>query len=246
VSDGPDTDYLEWDAVRHLVACSPLFWPFARLLALPQLRVLGDAFYQWVARNRSMLGRVTSVAMPWRPVRTATGAWAGAAAGLFLAFVMFQNLTTVPGFPLRMPEPLANLRHTVGLYQNWAMFAPRPELTSGWPIFLGELNDHTVVDVYRRRPGLPSWAKPEIVSAVYENSRWRTYLATMEDLSYDAEENELALHYARYLCRAWNADAPPGKELSVFNIYFNIEWTRPDYRSKEPRSRLVWSHDCFG
>lgn len=246
VSDGPDRDYLEWDAVRHLVACSPLFWPLARLLTLPQLQRLGDAFYQWVARNRSVLGQVTAIAMPWRPVQTGRGPWAGALAGLFLAFVAFQNLTTLPNFPLRMPDALASVRQTLGLYQNWTMFAPHPEMSSAWPIILGELRDHTVVDVYRRRPGLPSWAKPAVVSAAYENYRWRKYLSLMEDRSYKPEANDLAREYARYLCRSWNADAPPGKELSVFNIYFNVEWTPPDYQAKQPKSRLVWSHDCLG
>ena len=68
----------------------------------------------------------------------------------------------------------------------------------------------------------------------------------MEDLSYSTDTNRFALAYARWVCRSWNANAPPGKELAVFNIHFNVEWTRPDYLPKHLVSRLIWSHDCFG
>jgi predicted DCC family thiol-disulfide oxidoreductase YuxK len=246
VSDGEEADYLEWDAVRHLVACSPLFWPLAKLLTLKPLKQLGDWFYLFVARNRPVLGEITAVAMPWRPAPVKTARFSSGVAGFFLAFVIFQNLTTLPGFPLRMSDGLAAFRQTMGLYQNWSMFAPHPEMTSAWPVILGELKDGSVVDVYNRKPGIPTWNKPEIVSAVYDNYRWRNYLSILEDVSYEQGANHLAQNYAGYLCRSWNADAAPGKELSVFNIYFNVEWSLPDYEPKEVRNRLVWSHDCFG
>ena len=143
-----------------------------------------------------------------------------------------------------MSDEVKAFRQAMGLYQNWTMFAPHPEMTSAWPVILGELTDGTVVDVYNRNIGIPSWNKPEIVSAVYENYRWRKYLSIMEDLSYERRDNRFALNYARYLCRTWNARAEPGKELSVFNIYFNVEWSGPDYLPKNARNRLVWSHDC--
>lgn len=246
VGDGADNDYLEWDAVRHLVSCSPLFWPLAAFLSLEPLRNLGNRFYQLVARNRPGLGRLTAVALQWRTAPAQSGYAANGLAGLFLAFVLFQNLTTVPGLALRMPDGLAALRQTMGLYQNWTMFAPHPEMTSAWPVILGELKDGSVVDVYNKRAGIPSWSKPELVSAVYRNYRWRKYLSIMEDLSYETESNRFAQNYARYLCRSWNAKAPEGKALSVLNIYFNVEWSLPDYQPKTVRNRLVWSHDCFG
>ena len=245
VSDGPQTDYLKWDAVRHLVACSPGFHPLAKLLAFGPLAALGDRFYDWVADNRSRLGRVTETALPWRPTRLGGGMLCNALAGIFLVFVTWQNLTTLPGLSLAMPRPLAEFRQAAGLWQDWTMFAPHPEMNSPWPIIVGELRDHTLVDVYNRRSGVPSWDRPPVVAAVYENHRWRKYLSIMEDLSYEKGANEFALNYARWVCRSWNENAPPGKELAVFNIHFNVEWSMPDYRPKHLTSNLIWRHDCF-
>ena len=245
VSDGADTDYLEWDAVRHLLSGSPLFRPLAAVLSLSFLQVLGNKFYQLVACNRSILGRVSNITLPWRRSATKSTPVTNALAGLFLAFVIFQNLTTLPDFSLGMPAQLKTFGQTTGLNQNWTLFAPHPELKSAWPVILGELKDNRVVDVYHRHAGIPGWDKPDHVAAIYENNRWRTYLSTMENISHKGQENSLALNYARYLCRSWNATAPPGKELSVFNIYFNVEWSRPDYRKDDAKNRLIWSHDCF-
>lgn len=245
VSDGADTDYLEWDALRHLLASSPLFRPLATLLSAWPLQILGNKFYQWVARNRSMLGRVSNVALPWRQSTAKSAPVSSAVAGLFLAFVIFQNVTTLPESTVGMPAELKAFSKTAGLDQNWTLFAPHPELKSAWPVILGELKDNRVVDVYYRRSGVPGWDKPEHVAAVYKNNRWRTYLSSMENISHQGQENKLAQNYSNYLCRSWNRTAPPGKELSVFNIYFNVEWSRPDYQKGDATNRLVWSHDCF-
>jgi len=232
VSDGVDTDYLEWDAVRHLVSCSPLFRPLAVVLSLYPLRILGNKFYQWFAGRRSVLGRLSAVTLPWRESESSVAPMSNALAGLFLAFVIFQNLTTLPDFEARMPKELKAFSRTVGLYQDWSLLAPHPGLKSAWPVILGELKDNRVVDVYYRLARIPGWDKPDYVAGVYANNRWRTYLTAMEDLSYKGQDNSLAQNYSRYLCRSWNETAPPGKELSVFNIYFNTEWSRPDYEKE--------------
>jgi hypothetical protein len=215
------------------------------LLSAWPLRILGNKFYQWVARNRPMLGRVGAIALPWRQSVARPAPVSNALAGLFLAFVIFQNLAALPEPSVGMPAELKAFGQTMGLSQNWTLFAPHPGLKSAWPVILGELKDNRVVDVYYRRAGVPGWDKPDNVAAVYKNNRWRTYLSAMEDISHKGQENSLALNYARYLCRSWNETAPPGKELSVFNVYFNVEWSRPDYQKNDATNRLIWSYDCF-
>ena len=147
--------------------------------------------------------------------------------------------------PLRLPDPVAVVRQFFGLYQNWTMFAPHPEITSPWPVIKGELIDGSVVDVYNGKPGAPSFARPEVVSAVYENYRWRKYLSTLEDQTYEDTPQRLALNYGRYLCRRWNARAAPEQALSTFRLYFVVEWTPPPGEVKEVRTRFVWYHNCF-
>lgn len=239
-------EYIKWDAVRHLVACSPIFWPVAKIMALGPLRKLGDGFYLWIADHRPALSRLTATLMPWRPLRVAPSHLGSILAGLFLALVTIQNVSTLPGLAVRMPGPLAEVRQFFGLYQNWAMFAPHPELTSPWPVIRGELKNGAIVDVYNRRPGEPSSARPELVSAVYENYRWRKYLTVLEDQTYEDVPQRLALNYGRYLCRSWNTGTAPEKQLATFAIQFNVERTPPPGGTKGVVERIVWNHDCFG
>jgi len=61
------------------------------------------------------------------------------------------------------------VRQYLGLYQNWSMFAPHPEITSPWPVIPGILRDGTPVDVYNRTEGLPTLNKPQLVHRVSKN-----------------------------------------------------------------------------
>jgi predicted DCC family thiol-disulfide oxidoreductase YuxK len=245
VGDG-EAHYLKWDAMCHLVARSPLFWPMAKLLSWAPLRRSGDFLYLWVSENRSALAEKTNAILPWRPLRIAPTRTGSMLAGLFLVFVTLQNMSTLPAPHIRLPDQFFAVRQFLGLYQNWTMFAPHPELTSPWPIIPGQLKDGSTVDVYNHRNGAPDLARPDIVSAVYANYRWRKYLSNLEDQSYEPEPQRLALNYARYLCRVWNTDTPPAKQLSDFEIIFNVEWTPPRGMAKDLVTRTIWSHDCFG
>lgn len=240
-----ETEWVKWDAVRHLVACSPIFRPLARLMALAPLRKSGDRFYLWIAANRPALSRLTERLLPWRPVPIAPKLAGSILAGLFLALVILQNITTLGAAQTRLPDQLVAARQFFGLYQNWTMFAPHPEVTSPWPVIAGELKDGTIVDVYNRKIGAPIADKPEVVSAVYENYRWRKYLSILEDQTYEDVPQDLALNYGRYLCRRWNQDAAPEKQLSTFTIQFNVERTPPPGGVKELVERVVWNHNCF-
>ena len=245
VSDGKG-EYVKWDAVRHLVGCSPVGWPLALVMATRPLRTLGDRFYLWVAENRPRLGRLTAAILPWRPTRVAPTRLGSAVAGLMLVFVTTQNLSTLPGSGVALPNGLVQLRQFLGLYQNWTMFAPHPEITSPWPVIEGRLRDGSAVDVYNLAPGAPSMAKPARVAAVYENYRWRKYLSNLEDQSYEAVPQRLALNYGRYLCRRWNTGTAESAQLTTFEIAFGVERTRPPGAGKERQHRVIWRHDCFG
>lgn len=246
VKQGDGTPRLGWDAVRYLVGLSPLFGPLERLLSLAPLRALGDRLYLWIAAHRAGLGQLTGALLPWRKVRTRPLAVPGLLAAGFLGLVCAQNISTLPGSGFRLPEPLAVVREATGLYQDWTMFAPYPEVTSAWPVIVGQLRDGTVVDVYNRRRGAPDWSKPAYVSEVFRDDRWRKYLSNVEDLTYGDDARPHLLNYARWLCRDWNADVSrPRDQLVGFRIYFQVEWTEPDYRPKRLVRRRVWTHDCF-
>ena len=247
VRQGDGDAFLKWDAIRYLVGLSPLFAPFEILFSAPPTLNIGDRIYRLIAAHRLRLSRITAVLLPWRTQSHRTSVPVNAIAAGCLALVCVQNVSTIPAAAFRMPETLRSAREALGLYQNWTMFAPYPEVTSAWPVIVGRLTDGTIVDVYNKRRGAPDWEKPGYVSQVFRNDRWRKLLSNIEDRTYDDPTTPHLQHYARYLCRDWNWKLSRVEDaLATFDIHFQVEWTQPDYRPKKLVRRHVWSHDCFG
>nr|WP_319386005.1 HTTM domain-containing protein [uncultured Roseibium sp.] len=238
--------YFKFGALSRLIAISPVFFPLGTLLGLVFFRKPGDWFYDWVGRNRSSLSRVTAIVLPWRDRPPRFGAVTQILAAAAFMFVTVQNVSTVPASGLTLPAQFVGVRQALGLYQNWTMFAPYPEMTSPWPVIEGELADGTMADVYNGRTGLADFEKPEIVSQRYANYRWRKFLSNLEDQSYEDEPQVLALSYARYLCRSWPDSETTAATVSNFVIYFQVERTPPPGDQKTVETRQVWNHDCFG
>ena len=146
-----------------------MFWLLATVLAWRPLAALGDRLYAWVADNRPCLAAFSERFFPWRSRRIRPTIVGSLLATAFLDFITVQNVSTVPATAFRLPKTFTVVRQFFGLYQFWTMFAPSPEVVSPWPIIEGKLKDGTIVDVYNHKPGAPSFARPEIVSAVYAN-----------------------------------------------------------------------------
>jgi len=233
-------------ALAALLQASPVFFPLASLLHPAACQNIADRVYDRIGRNRMRLSRLSACLLPWRVPCSGYGLVTQALAGAFFVFITVQNISTVPAAGLTLPDAFIKIRQALGLYQNWTMFAPYPEMNSPWPVIEGELTDGTIVDVYRGVTGPVSLQKPEIVSQVYENYRWRKFLSQLEDHSYEDRPQTLALNYARYLCRAWSNRNPDLAPLSAFNISFQVERTPPPGGTKHPVTRSVWTHDCLG
>ncbi len=245
VTDG-DTDHLGWLALRRLVAGSPLFKWVARPMGWRPFAAAGDGAYAMVAANRPRLARLSEVIWPMRPLRVVPGRLSSLIAALALVFVTVQNVSTLPAASVRLSDEFRAVRQALGLYQFWTMFAPHPEITSPWPLIEGRLTNGMVVDVYNRRLGAAPDGPPDVISADYENGRWRKFLSQMEDQSYENIPQRLAYNFSEYLCRSWNTGTPNHSQLSTFEIVFYVEWTNPPGVAKDLNINTVWSHDCFG
>lgn len=238
--------FFKFDAFVRLVRISPVFFPLAFILDWRVFQRLGVSGYDWVGANRPRFSRVTKRLLPWRETDTRFGILTQSFAAFFLIFVTVQNISTLPWSGLTLPGQFVAVRQALGLHQNWTMFAPYPEMTSPWPVIEGELIDGTVVDVFKGQKGLANFDKPEVVSQVYPNYRWRKFLSIMEDRSYHDSHHTIALNYARYLCRNWSKSQSGMPALDTFVIYFQVEPTPPPGGEKEVSTRQIWSHDCLG
>lgn len=240
-----ENSYLRWAALTKLTGQSYVYWPLSKIMALPFLQSLGAGIYNFVANNRLCFSKITKRFFPFQAQELRNGKIQTIMVLFFTLFVFVQNISTIPASGIQLPYEYRMVRQFFGLYQNWTMFAPYPELDSPWPIIPGELRDGTNVNVYNGKIELPDFIKPEVVSAVYTSSRWRKYIANMEDQSYTDGPYSMLLNYGRYQCRLWNKNAETSKQLMWFEINFNVERTQPPGIPKILDRRLVWTHQCF-
>lgn len=236
---------MKWSALTVLFGLSYIFQVFYRVLSLRYVRAAGDRLYDFIGRNRNKFSHVSKRLLPFKAVNIQSGKLQTILVLFFTGFVFVQNLSTIPAIGLQLPYEYRMARQALGLYQNWTMFAPYPELDSPWPIIPGKLRDGTNVNVYSGEIELPDFIKPDVVSALYANSRWRKFFANMEDQSYTSGPYPMLLNYGRYQCRLWNKNMAAPKQLKTFEIYFNVERTQKPGMPKIMDRRSVWTHRCF-
>ncbi|WP_305989142.1 HTTM domain-containing protein [Roseibium sp. MMSF_3544] len=238
--------FFKFQALARLITVSPVFYPLGWMLNRSLFLKPGYVFYDWVGRNRSFFSRFTATCLPWRETQPRFGTFTQIGAALCLVFITIQNVSTLSWSGVSLPGQFVGVRQALGLYQNWTMFAPYPEMNSPWPVIEGELTDGTIADVYKGRAGLADFEKPDVVSQTFANYRWRKFLSNLEDQSYENVPQVLSLNYARFLCRNWTGEHPDEASLANFVIFFQVENTPPPGSPKEVQTRQVWSHSCFG
>ena len=237
----------KWAAFALLLQASPVFRPFSVLAGWGWVEWIGDRIYDLVAMSRSQQSAFTAYLLPWRekPRPTRQGLVTSALTICLFLFVTLQNLSTLPQLGISLPYGFIQFRQALGLYQNWTMFAPYPELDSPRPVIEGILEDQTVVDVYHMRLGTVATQWDSHAAQAYENGRWRKFLSNLEDESYREGDKVLALNYSRYLCRAWSREHPEKAALSTFSIMFVVTRTSSPGLPPESSVNDVWHHDCF-
>lgn len=236
---------IKWAALTKLISLSYIFSVLARFMSLQYVRLVGDHIYDFIARNRSLFSKVSKHLFPFKIFNVRSGMLQTITVLFFAGFIFVQNLSTIPAVGFQLPYEYRMVRQALGLFQNWTMFAPYPELDSPWPIIPGELRNGTSVNVYNGNIVLPDFIKPDVVSAIYTSSRWRKFIANMEDQSYTNGPYFILLNYGRYQCRLWNKKTANATQLKTFEIHFNVERTQPPGIPKTMDRRSVWTHQCF-
>ncbi len=161
-----------------------------------------------------------------------------ALAVFFLVYVFLWNLRTVHFQECSkfFPEQVNFIAYRFGLDQMWGMFSPGPLREDGWYVVQGKLKNGTKVDVVKGGP--VSWEKPELVSAIYENERWRKYLMNLCQKQHAAYRP----YYAQYLLHQWNCLHGADKQLQGIEIYFMLKVTLPNYEVSRPEKVLLYEH----
>lgn len=145
--------------------------------------------------------------------------------GGLIIYTLLWNLTSIPGNENKFPTQISSIGHFLRIDQKWNMFSPYPFLNDGWHITEATLQDGSVIDLFRE--GQPiDYEKPELVSALYPNQRWRKYMFNI----YDESHSYARSSYLKYACEDWNYHHPLNKAEEVKLIYMK-ETTLLDYKS---------------
>jgi len=242
VVDSLGHKFLRWQALVVVLEYSPLIGALCRSLPLRSLTRVGDNIYRLIASRRQSLGKLSSRLLPERKL---TGPQLPLAASgvslLLIAFIGVWNLKTLPNVNISIPAQFEAFGMALRLDQKWNMFAPFPVRASGWLVIPGELRDGTKVDLMTGKRGTVSYDRPELVSALFPNARWRKYLMNIQE----DENREYRLYFGKWLCRTWNSWRDVSEQLIQFEIVLmRTKTVFPGELAKTDKVSL-WHHECF-
>lgn len=235
VIDEKENKYEHLDAVRAIVARSPLLKPLAPLFRSS----LGEKLYNRLAhpQNSAPEHPQSSPKQPWdiRPP------WEVNVVVLtLLVYVVAWNLSTGPLAKFQMPERWKTVGYLLRLDQIWNPFSPSPPKASEWYVITGKLKDTRTVDLMRNDDN-PSF---EPTREHFANYRWRKYF---EIVGKPTNLDRLR-DYARYACRIWNRRHKDSEEVIDLSIFWLILTTPQDpakvLASGKPEVVRLLDHRC--
>jgi hypothetical protein len=169
--------------------------------------------------------------------------------GLIALYAILWNNNSVPKPPqvtiggtkvvFQIPAQIQSFGRALGLEQQWNMFAPKPFVSDGWYVVVGETKNASLMSLWPNRSAV-TLDKPESVAGMYSSQRWRKYWM---NLWYPRH----AVHRGRsldYACRrASRDDAPVDK---VYMLYVEEPTSPPDEQVKPLNCRILHAQKCDG
>lgn len=175
--------------------------PFPWVASVMMLACLPSGFWDAIKKNTKLVEKVEQKNKALTIIVTAIGSF-------FIIYILLWNIQSATDhqfFSLEEEKIALSLR----IDQLWNMFSPYPLTDDGWYVIPGTLANGKEVDLFRE--GSPvNWDKPEDVSVLYPNERWRKYMMNL----WLRENDAYRPYYARYLCQEWN-DAHGAEEKLV-------------------------------
>jgi hypothetical protein len=154
--------------------------------------------------------------------------------------IVVININSLPSHPLAVSTPVKTslLKTACGFGQKWSMFDDVPS-KNGWYVGWARLRDGSDVDLLRKGSTL-DWTRPDFPAGMYPNYRWRK---CFREMAYTDEQGYQVFRVpvAEFLCRAWNRQNGPEKQVAEFDlIYCNEAGGEDKTTAQAPvRERLV-------
>jgi hypothetical protein len=152
-----------------------------------------------------------------------------------LAWVVMVNLSYRDG-RIALPHWFLAPGYPIKLYQLWDMYHSPRHVEQRFD-FLGTTRDGSQVSLWDEGPG----------------ERWKTVQAIQSDYNFKIGQfmlrgqrvsGDLKVAYARWLCRQWNADAPPERSLVSLELAALVRHLSSEGHHGPWRASRVLSHRC--
>lgn len=228
-----------FDAFLRLLRNSPLFFWLVPVLALPPFFQIGTLMYKAVANNRMRVSILTrhlketdAYKRPGKFTKTLLTC-------IFCYILVYLYHSLDVGF--RMPKALRGLGKTFSFTQSWSMFAS-PKKKDGWLVMKGILMDDREVNAWTEEFGEVSFEKPERVTDLFINQRWRKYLSRLAK----KRKSKSLKYFSIYICRRWNEKYSHGERLYKLRLYYITERTLPPGEEFEIKKKKIYSFRCGG
>lgn len=237
LQNGEGESYYGWEVWTAIVARSPLF---SRIKWVLTNRIV-ETLVNWIGRGGTYLTDAIDRRLRRHPLRRYPTLLGSVLVALALATTLAWNLHTV-GNGWSMPPSWKTVAEHARLDQRWGMFAPYPLKVDGWYVVSGKQENGKTKSLFFDET---SWQtptnKPDDVSSMYPNQRWRKYFMNLRR----SEFSEQRLYFSQWLCRRWNTRHSGSRKLSGLSVHF-IEEKTPSSSEKKPELRKVelQKHEC--
>jgi hypothetical protein len=154
---------------------------------------------------------------------------------LVMLFCVSWNLKNTHILKIKWNTTVEGIGQSLGLTQNWGMFAPGVFKDDGWYILEGKTKDNRLIDL--NNGGLPvQYKKPAAIVSSFKNDRWRKYTENYLFIS----NTYMRPYFCDFKFKEWN-ESHPENTIKELTIVYMKEVTQPDYKYVQPtREVLAW------
>lgn len=153
--------------------------------------------------------------------------------GVLTIYVFCWNAGNVSFNHYKLADEIRFIGYTLRLDQNWGMFAPGVFKDDGWFVLEATKADNRTIDLFHPNDSI-SYKKPESITAMFKNDRWRKYSENLIFVS----NNYMRGYFCNYYLKKWNKEHPD-QTITSLSIIYNTELTPPDYHYAIPKKDVL-------
>lgn len=152
---------------------------------------------------------------------------------VLIVYVLCWNTGNLSFNPYKLADEVRFVGYSLRIDQNWGMFAPGVFKDDGWYVMEAKTKDHKTIDLFHPNDSL-SYKKPQNITAMFKNDRWRKYSENFIFVSNDFMRG----YFCNYYLKKWNKEHPDQIVTTLSVLYFT-ELTAPDYRYVIPKKDVL-------